>query len=41
MGLDGIMYSFVFCDIGVLIVCTILFTKELKDLNRLIKITNE
>ncbi len=37
MGLDGIMYSFVFCDIGVLIVCTVLFTKELKDLNRLIK----
>ena len=37
MGLDGIMYSFVFCDIGVLMVCTILLLKELKDLNRLIK----
>lgn len=35
LGLDGIMYSFVLADAGIVILCSILFVKEIKILNRL------
>jgi len=37
LGIDGIMYSFVVADAGTVTLCTILFIKEIRNLNQLVQ----